>query len=204
MVVRSVGVFGASPIVVAYLSVRKRTVGEDGAWDLGTKLSAKACGLRDGRVGTPTPLTLAAHCHRSAPHSPRLQALASDFWPVLSGSIVRTGQNSDRKVWAVLVVRSVGVLGASPILVACFGVRKRTVGECGAWDLGAKLSAKTRDLRNGWGMVSVVGLVGVFGASPIVVACFGVRERTVGECGAWVLGMKLSAKTCDLRSGHDE
>jgi len=33
------------------------------------------------------------------PHTARLQALASDFWPVLGGAIVRTGENSDRKVW---------------------------------------------------------------------------------------------------------
>ena len=31
----------------------------------------------------------------------RLQALASGFSPVLGGSIVRTGQNSDRKVWVM-------------------------------------------------------------------------------------------------------
>ena len=38
--------------------------------------------------------------HRFRPESARLQALASDFWPVLGGSIVRTGENLDRKVWA--------------------------------------------------------------------------------------------------------
>ena len=32
-----------------------------------------------------------------APQTARLQALASDFWPVPEGSMVRTGQKSDRK-----------------------------------------------------------------------------------------------------------
>jgi len=58
-----------------------------------------------------TPLTSGARAHQpsrgyhahpqSRPTTARLQALASEFWPVLGGWIVRTVQNSDRKAWAV-------------------------------------------------------------------------------------------------------
>jgi len=50
-----------------------------------------------GPVGSPAPLTVAAHSHCSAPNSPRLQALPSEFCPVMEGSTVRTAQNSDRR-----------------------------------------------------------------------------------------------------------
>ena len=48
--------------------------------------------LRDPHV-CPRPRSLSV----PSPESARLQALASEFWPVLDGSIGRTVQNSDRK-----------------------------------------------------------------------------------------------------------
>jgi len=63
------------------------------------------------------PLTLAAPhspwapSSRWYPHSPRLQALASDFLPVLGGSIVRTGDKSDPKRVVAYAGRTPAVTG---------------------------------------------------------------------------------------------
>jgi len=52
-------------------------------------------------LGAPSRWRLPTHygClhSRSSPNTARLQALASDFWPVLGGQIGRTGDNSDPK-----------------------------------------------------------------------------------------------------------
>ena len=82
---------------------------------------------------------------RSCSESARLQALASEFWPVLGGSIVRTGQKSDRKRCSVSWLRTPRKFQPAPSAQTTSSARS-----LGGWSRkrGPAVSPAQTDLRS--------------------------------------------------------